>query len=198
MGLRLCDKKGASLLWTLLECVFFSGVVLGWSWLALIFRADHYLLTGCNVTLHDDPPLPPPPLTPATAPIQQPAMVRRPCKQKPSFTPEDQSREDRPRPVRDTSATGNDSVTLSPPPPSDLSPGLDTHPALEPGGRGAGVAEGGEEGEGEGEGERVCMGQRELLRLLFAVVAVLRDLFVLPLGAFFDKYGTTRTRLLTV
>ena len=64
--------------------------------------------------------------------------------------------------------------------------------------KGEGVEGVEEDGEGGGEEEEVCMEQRELLRLLFAVVVVLRDLFVLPLGAFFDKYGTTRTRLLTV
>ena len=61
-----------------------------------------------------------------------------------------------------------------------------------------GLKEEGKEKEGEEEEEEVCSEQREMLRLLLAVVAVTRDLFVLPVGAFFDKYGTTRTRLLTV
>lgn len=205
MGHRLCDKNSASLLWTLLECVFFSGVVLGWSWLALIFRADHYLLAGCNVTFHDVTPLPPTP-APTPAPFQKPVMVRRPCKRKPTFTLEDQPSESRLRYVRDAPTTGNETFAVSSPLPASLFSGPGTHPVLEPGGRGAGVTEAKgeglegveEDGEGGGEEEEVCMEQRELLRLLFAVVVVLRDLFVLPLGAFFDKYGTTRTRLLTV
>nr|KAG5708141.1 hypothetical protein BaRGS_002877 [Batillaria attramentaria] len=55
------------------------------------------------------------------------------------------------------------------------------------------------EGQRPGESQQaLCVEQREMLRVLFAVVGVLRDLLVLPIGAFFDKYGTTRTRLLTV
>ena len=35
-------------------------------------------------------------------------------------------------------------------------------------------------------------------KVVVVMVAVTRDLFVLSVGAFFDKYRTTRTRLLTV
>ncbi|KAK6191320.1 hypothetical protein SNE40_003042 [Patella caerulea] len=43
-----------------------------------------------------------------------------------------------------------------------------------------------------------CFEQTDQLRILFGIVFIIRDLMTLPLGIFFDKYGTTRTRLLTV
>ncbi|XP_035827177.1 solute carrier family 43 member 3-like [Aplysia californica] len=43
-----------------------------------------------------------------------------------------------------------------------------------------------------------CADQNERLRVMFSIVVILRDLLTLPLGVVFDKYGTTRTRLLTV
>ncbi|KAL8575811.1 hypothetical protein ACOMHN_014816 [Nucella lapillus] len=301
MSRRVCDKKCASLLWTLLECIFFSGVVLGWSWLALIFRADHYFLSGCNVTLPDltSASALPPGLAGSTTPSGGVRVLgrleRRPCRRKkprssplpaaaaaahhgqnlalvddrtrvvrhvsqelvnlreprvqtqegsarkdhvlgdgrvssttshPSFVPEEDfvkkkknsSPNEHPTPLtHDLSpqhphklvgvgSQNNESVmmmmmmmmmkvTVS----SQLPVSLPLpHASLLVGGGGE-KEEGEEEKEEEEEGEEVvCSDQREMLRLLLAVVAVLRDLFVFPVGAFFDKYGTTRTRLLTV
>ena len=292
MARSLCDKKIASLLWTLLECVFFSGVVLGWSWLALVFRADRYLLSGCNLTLPNPPPLstPLPSSGSPKAPPHRPPpprgrWIKRPCRPK-TTTPlpgshviDDGAGGVRiardvitPLPVRDEVIDGvaefkriahDDSSTpreevaddvvelnrfardvakglsrrndviddvaehvrvareaVTPPPreredvnephtgndsrpllsTSLLTNELSSAPSAEKGVAKDEKEEGlKEEGkEKEGDEEEVCSEQREMLRLLLAVVAVTRDLFVLPVGAFFDKYGTTRTRLLTV
>nr|XP_022336589.1 solute carrier family 43 member 3-like isoform X2 [Crassostrea virginica]XP_022336590.1 solute carrier family 43 member 3-like isoform X2 [Crassostrea virginica] len=43
-----------------------------------------------------------------------------------------------------------------------------------------------------------CDEQEDRLDLLYGVIVIVRNLLVLPVGFFMDKYGTTRTRLLTV
>ncbi|KAK7088690.1 hypothetical protein V1264_022582 [Littorina saxatilis] len=266
MSRRVCSKKGTSLLWTLLECVFFSGIVLGWSWLSLIFRADHFLLQGCNVTdLTLDPfkasrvpsttPSPPPPLY---------KLMKRPCRKKGVDRSRDENvvRVARHTPilgflhqgsvhsVGDTSGgylSGDDWAGTGRGSPGSVFsregsaavPGENSVNVLSSGGPGSksreaylnvivdrdhrrvnrdlplafplekenhtnetsGESDGGDREEGEEEEEEeegLCMEQREILRLLLAVAAVLRDLFVLPIGAFFDKFGTTRTRLISV
>lgn len=43
-----------------------------------------------------------------------------------------------------------------------------------------------------------CDEQEDRLDLMYVVIIILRNFLILPVGIFLDKYGTTRTRLLTV
>lgn len=43
-----------------------------------------------------------------------------------------------------------------------------------------------------------CDEQEDRLDLLYVVIIIVRNFLILPVGIFLDKYGTTRTRLLTV
>ncbi|XP_048733549.2 equilibrative nucleobase transporter 1-like [Ostrea edulis] len=43
-----------------------------------------------------------------------------------------------------------------------------------------------------------CDEQEDRLDLLYGIVIIVRNLLILPVGVFMDKYGTTRTRLVTV
>ena len=45
-----CSKRLSGLTWALFECMFFSSVVLGWTWLSIVFRHDGYFTETCNVT----------------------------------------------------------------------------------------------------------------------------------------------------
>ncbi|KAK6967515.1 solute carrier family 43 member 3, partial [Biomphalaria glabrata] len=51
---RKCSKKAIALTWALLECMFFSSVVLGWTWMSIVFRSDGYFPEYCNRTLEND------------------------------------------------------------------------------------------------------------------------------------------------
>jgi hypothetical protein len=187
MGSRLLDKKEASLLWTLLECVFFSGVVLGWPWLAVIFRTDYFLLSGCNVTI--PPPTAPPPdtdyLPPPPEYVVRQVVRKIPCKKSVSDVRGDVDLNDDVIANLTMLGTSGSSSLSTHSPPSDDDLGSEDTVSLDV-------------GEDEVEEEELCPDQRETLRLLFALVIVMKDLLALPFGAFFDKYGTTRTRLLTV
>lgn len=43
-----------------------------------------------------------------------------------------------------------------------------------------------------------CDEQEDRLDLMYVVIIIVRNFLILPVGIFLDKYGTTRTRLLTV
>ncbi|GFS13455.1 solute carrier family 43 member 3 [Elysia marginata] len=45
-----CSKRLSGFTWALFECMFFSSVVLGWTWLSIVFRSDGYFTETCNVT----------------------------------------------------------------------------------------------------------------------------------------------------
>ncbi|CAG5120757.1 unnamed protein product, partial [Candidula unifasciata] len=249
-----CWKKVAALSWAFLECMFFSSVVLGWTWLAIILRSDGYFPKYCNLTvnftprariygndasmngvykLDSDIPLPVPKKTKNCRP-------RR--------------RNDRSTQIREAStmyavspwesgsATGGMPLKYGASPHwngsslvrnvfveadwvyragkqtpqrlvyssfcrfkrGDLANLSVIMPPLQ---AGPGVARGIDQSSptaakdkevDSGMAREYCLEQNEQLRLMFAVVIIIRDVLAFPLGIFYDKYGTTRTRLMTV
>ena len=47
---KKCSKRLSALTWALFECMFFSSIVVGWTWLTIVFRTDGYFTDTCNVT----------------------------------------------------------------------------------------------------------------------------------------------------
>ncbi|XP_025088945.1 solute carrier family 43 member 3-like isoform X2 [Pomacea canaliculata] len=254
MAEGVCHKKTAALLWTLLECVFFSGVVLGWSWLALVFQADGYFLGHCfdnatnitNAAVSGDSTAGPQGTTgrrcqqrprgvrgstaallahpsstyeptstllshptstyePMTALLTRPSQTFKPTAallsshhptneptaalfSQPLLTQEPTS-----TPFSDMQVSGQTEVSGSSTKldPLEATSATSSSASLRP-------FNGPENGGLPRPQHRSCPEQMERLRLLFAVSHVLRDLLMLPVGAFMDKYGTTRTRLLSV
>lgn len=45
-----CAKRQVTLVWAVLECLFFTGIVCGWTWMAQILKYDGYFLDKCNIT----------------------------------------------------------------------------------------------------------------------------------------------------
>ncbi|CAL1543572.1 unnamed protein product [Lymnaea stagnalis] len=209
---RKCSKKVTALIWALLECMFFSSVVLGWTWLSIVFRTDGYFPEYCNITQMNFSHLP---ITVGLASTAPPKM-------------------DPPKPKCRSSRGANNSSNCnrgSPPPGTsggltqDASTGLEirwtrlmeTH-SLERFKRGeptnlssvisssrsslASVTRSSKDDVFITHDTRYltdAMGScRERLRVMFALIIIVRDLLTFPMGIFFDKYGTTRTRLLTV
>ncbi|OWF36376.1 hypothetical protein KP79_PYT16165 [Mizuhopecten yessoensis] len=50
------NKRHLTLIWAIMECLFFTGIVFGWSWLSVTLRRDRYFLDLCNITLEDEVP----------------------------------------------------------------------------------------------------------------------------------------------
>ncbi|XP_059144273.1 equilibrative nucleobase transporter 1-like [Physella acuta] len=182
---RKCSKRLAALVWALLECMFFSSVVLGWTWLSIVLQKDGYFPEYCNATVTNVTSLP----VSTTVKPKSPCVSRRPR------TPNVSRKLD----VSTTTRASDlpfgehgisdlridwDMLILSDTrilnrlkraePDANLT-SLSANDVIDLTGH--------------------C---REKLRVMFALVLIIRDLLTFPLGIFYDKYGTTRTRLLTV
>lgn len=162
-----CNKRHVSLVWALLECVFFTGLVFGWTWLSASLRRDGYFLDYCNVTSETnlDLALDERTLQPNSEPSNEINMdpltnvessrvrFKKPRKKKcrkkkiPTTTPEPRENIVRWK-INDT--------------------------------------------------QYFCDEQENSLELMSAIVLIIRNAMILPIGFFLDSYGTTRTRLISV
>ncbi|XP_048251805.1 equilibrative nucleobase transporter 1-like [Haliotis rufescens] len=174
MSNRPCSKRACTLTWSVLECVFFAGVVLGWSWLMVVFRSDKYFVDLCNIT---DLDLGPGELLKGIYQTTTKAPVRRkPCR-KPNRRQRDVTEDVQVYSAYYTNLKHASTVAVY-----DVT-----------------TVAANEEAENSTRKDFIgCWEQNEQLRVLFALVVIIRDVLVFPIGIFFDKYGTTRTRLLTV
>ncbi|XP_067671820.1 equilibrative nucleobase transporter 1-like [Haliotis asinina] len=174
MSNRPCSKRACTLTWSVLECMFFAGVVLGWSWLMVVFRSDKYFLDLCNITdLNLGPREPENDIyqTTTKAPVR-----RKPCRT-PTRRQRDVTEEVQVYSAYYTHLKHASTVALY-----DVT-----------------TVAANEDSENSTRKDFIgCWEQNEQLKVLFALVIIIRDVLVFPIGIFFDKYGTTRTRLLTV
>ncbi|KAK3585370.1 hypothetical protein CHS0354_004645 [Potamilus streckersoni] len=49
-----CSRKKVTLIWGLLECIFFSGLINGWFWMQQVLKSEEFFLDVCNTSLIRD------------------------------------------------------------------------------------------------------------------------------------------------
>ncbi|GFO08638.1 solute carrier family 43 member 3 [Plakobranchus ocellatus] len=269
-----CSKRLSALTWALFECMFFSSVVLGWTWLSIVFRSDGYFTESCNVTLLNVTSLGADALTRvdqrltglrAEGGYKRDSVMTKPCRPRREVAPYSETGREtslRKNPTEEESGfpgrrlsvrgTTDSSVRNLTSTQSIIDKGSEEaestfvlmqkqawtsgqqvavsslndmyrHPRLSPVSRMssseqevglASQARHRRDGQyhlsvssaDQSLSARVsrprvvgyCVKQNEKIRLMFALVLILRDLLTFPMGAFYDKHGTTKTRLLTV
>ena len=178
---RVCTKQMWALSWAGLECLLFAGVVLGWPWFLHVFRTDRYFSRLCNNTndtylgIVGEPQMDSMYRT-ITARPKPPCRPRRPRKRETEYRETFSLKKViQSRDVHDKNSSSLDAhlvrvVTNS----SHVQSDDVTRNSIG------------------------CAEQSSQMYVLFALVLIIRDVLALPIGIFFDKYGTTRTRLLTV
>ena len=153
-----CNKRNISLIWVVLECLFFTGIVFGWSWLTVALKKDRYFLDLCNVTFPNHEInlgsyVNPDPLSETEIEIKPIPNTKRKCRVRKKFQ----------------NTTPNPEINLEQ---------FYRYPF--------------------NESYYFCDAQEERLELINAIIVIVRNIFVLPIGILFDVYGTTRTRLIAV
>ncbi|XP_041349430.1 solute carrier family 43 member 3-like [Gigantopelta aegis] len=176
---RVCTKQMWALSWAGFECLLFAGVVLGWSWFLDVFRTDRYFVTMCNNTNFTDFGM----LNePRVGSIYRPITARPKPKCRPIKTKK--------REIEYREEYTIDNLTQNHHLEDDNIPVADGYAAH--------VVSNNSESDDVKRNSIGCAEQSDQLYILFALVLIIRDVLALPIGIFFDKYGTTRTRLLTV
>lgn len=46
-----CGKRLVTFIWCVLECLFLSGILNGWSWMQQLLTEDGYYIEACNVSI---------------------------------------------------------------------------------------------------------------------------------------------------
>ncbi|KAJ8312384.1 hypothetical protein KUTeg_009757 [Tegillarca granosa] len=161
-----CNKRHVSLVWALLECVFFTGLVFGWTWLSASLRRDGYFLDYCNVTFDinfdltlDEGTLIPKPESPKELNPDLITNVEN------SRLQSNKQRKKKCRKKKISTTTKEPKENIAPWKTNDT--------------------------------QYFCDKQESQLELMNAIVLIIRNALILPIGFFLDSYGTTRTRLIT-
>lgn len=103
---RKCWKKVAALTWAFLECMFFSSVASGWTWLAVVLRSDVYFPEHCNLTRLNITP------TLASGPSSRNGHEMLKMQNGPKQATQAKSKPCRPRRSIDVAKTGSDTPFL--------------------------------------------------------------------------------------
>lgn len=163
MGLP-CGKRFITLLWCILECLFFSGLLNGWTNLQEILKEDKYYLDSCNSTLlqsldHQNDAEsfanlqkeygPDNPFTHITDGVKYRCVFKKVLK----------------------------TMTIS-----EYNAYKKTHTKKPP----------------VQIKDVYCDEQDEKLEFVVSLVIIIRNILMLPLGIFLDRYGTSRTRIIAM
>ena len=170
-----CEKRSLTLVWSILECIFFSGILNGWIWLQQIFKEDNYFIGNCNVTgvasRTED-------VVSLTVPESKPPIItlnneRWVCVYEK---------------VRIIQPEGHILTSILPstvgtPTPQEV----ETITAVTV-----------EDIVSQNSTEVLCWEQDDNLELFISLAFIIRNILMLPLGIFLDRYGTGRTRILAM
>jgi len=161
-----CGKRFITLSWCILECLFFSGLLNGWTTLHSILKEERYYLDSCNLTLfnalnspdvtnsversHQDFGIDNP-FTEIHEGVKARCVVTRVLKRM-TLTEYERYKKMRSRPSKKP-------VTVH---------------------------------------DVYCDEQDEKLEFVVSLVIIIRNILMLPLGVFLDRYGTSRTRIIAM
>lgn len=162
-----CGKRSLTLVWCILECLFFSGILNGWTSLQEILKEEKYYLDHCNATLvaelnkvhthtdigdalQENVGLDNPFITVHEG-VRYKCVLRRVLK-KMTVAEYEQYKKSKIKPTRK---------------PLHIS-------------------------------DVYCDEQDEQLEFVVSLVIIIRNILMLPLGIFLDRYGTTQTRIIAM
>lgn len=157
-----CGKRFITLVWCILECLFFSGLLNGWTSLQGILKEEKYYLDSCNRTLlaalnsHSEA------VTVDSVGIDNPFTtiaegVRYKCVVK--------------KVLRKMTIEQYEQYKKSHSRPSKKPITVD---------------------------DVYCHEQDDKLEFVVSLVIIIRNILMLPLGIFLDRYGTSRTRIIAM
>ena len=162
-----CEKRSLTLVWSILECIFFSGILNGWIWLQQIFKEDNYFVGNCSIPGY---PNNAGDLMSRTGPVSTPPYIITYSGQQRYICVRQRVRIIQHGNMISTTAATTKEVEMT----------------------------SAQEFVSQNSTDVACLEQDDNLELLISLTFIIRNILMLPLGIFLDKYGTSRTRIVAM
>lgn len=174
--LKSCNRRPIKILWCILECLFFTGILNGWFWLNNILTEDGYYLDTCNIT---------------TIALGEPKQARKGVLSMLGIMGSDEGFEDPlytvyngrkvkcvyQKVLKVISVQEYEKMKVNSSSRSHLSGPADQKHSIH---------------------SIFCDKQIETLKFVVCLVVIIRNVFVLPTGVFLDRFGTIRSRIVAM